>query len=117
MEFVKFKNYGTADNPDVRVVEGWGGVKDATYYDSIARQDSAEKQVQEEQNNFLLRYEPSGSLKEKYFIKYETDNDDPDETILTCILNGFEAWNKGIDGFEGDDGYKKWVENNFYENA
>ena len=27
MEFVKFKNYGTADNPDVRVVEGWEVLK------------------------------------------------------------------------------------------
>ena len=47
MEFVQFKDYGDATNPDVRVVEGWGGVKDATYYDSIQRQGSSEKKVQE----------------------------------------------------------------------
>ena len=58
MEFVQFKDYGNATNPDVRVVEGWGGVKDATYYDSIQRQGSAEKKEQEEQNNFLLAYTP-----------------------------------------------------------
>ena len=48
MEFVQFKDYGNTSDPDVRVVEGWGGVKDDTYYDSIQRQDSAEKKVQEE---------------------------------------------------------------------
>ena len=122
MEFVKFKNYGTTDNPDVRVVEGWGGVKDATYYNSIARQDSAEKQVQEEQNYFLLRYEPetSGATenKDKYFIKYKTENDADSDNILNCILDGFKAWNKGIDGFNNTaDGYKKWVQDNFDENA
>ena len=72
MEFVQFTDYGSPGNPDVRVVEGWGGVKDDTYYSSLARQGTAEKQVQEEQNNFLLTYNPEGS----YCIKYPTNNTD-----------------------------------------
>ena len=72
MEFVQFTDYGSPDNPDVREVEGWGGVKDDTYYSSLARQGTDEKQVQEEQNNFLLSYKPEGSNPaEKYFIKFQ----------------------------------------------
>ena len=53
----------------MRVVEGWGGVKDDTYYSSLARQGTAEKQVQEEQNNFLLTYNPEGCIFHQ--ISYE----------------------------------------------
>jgi len=114
MEFVQFKNYKTDSDPDVRVVEGWGGVKDDTYYDSIQRQGSAEKKVQEEQNNFLLTYTPAntkGALSEKYFIKYETKNEDEGDVIRDIILNGFESWNKGIND------YINWVEANFADDA
>ena len=111
MEFVQFTDYGSPDNPDVRVVEGWGGVKDDTYYSSLARQGTAEKQVQEEQNNFLLSYKPEGSNPaEKYFIKYPTNNDTNDRNFTKKISDGFEAWNKG------NDTYLNWVEENFYEN-
>ena len=83
MEFVQFTDYGSPDNLDMRVVEGWGGVKDDTYYSSLARQGITEKQVQEEQNNFLLYYNPEGSNPtEKYFIKYPTNNDTNDEVLL-----------------------------------
>ena len=112
MEFVQFTDYGSPDNPDVRVVEGWGGVKDDTFYSSLARQGTAEKQVQEEQNNFLLSYKPEGSNPaEKYFIKYPTNNDTNARGFTKKISDGFEAWNKG------NDTYLKWVEENFYENA
>ena len=115
MEFVQFKDYGNTSDPDVRVVEGWGGVKDDTYYDSKERQGSSEKKVQEEQDNFLLYYIPEESttidLTEKYFIKYETDNEDPGNKIRNIILAGFESWNKGIDD------YKIWVDTNFDTNA
>ena len=112
MEFVQFTDYGGPGNPDVRVVEGWGGVEDDTYYSSLARQGTAEKQVQEEQNNFLLSYKPEGSNPaEKYFIKYPTNNDTNARGFTKKISDGFEAWNKG------NDTYLKLVEDNFYENA
>ena len=114
MEFVQFKDYGDATNPDVRVVEGWGGVKDATYYDSIQRQGSAEKKEQEEQNNFLLTYTPEGpTLAEKYFVKLTsiTANEDTDNVITNMILNGFESWNTDINT------YLTWVDNNFAAGA
>ena len=114
MEFVQFKNYKTDSDPDVRVVEGWGGVKDDTYYDSIQRQGSAEKKVQEEQNNFLLTYTPDSSKEVssgKYFIKYETNNEDEGGVIRDIILEGFENWNKGVND------YINWVEANFAPEA
>ena len=114
MEFVQFKDYSETSDPDVRVVEGWGGVKDDTYYDSIQRQGSAEKKVQEEQNNFLLIYTPDeteNDLTKKYFIKYETENDDPGDVIRDIILEGFDSWNKGITD------YISWVDKYFDTNA
>ena len=90
----------------MRVVEGWGGVKDDTYYSSLARQGTAEKQVQEEQNNFLLTYNPEGS----YFIKYPTNNTDS-RGFTVIILEGFDKWNKG------EDKYLEWVNDYFHENA
>ena len=114
MEFVQFKDYGDATNPDVRVVEGWGGVKDDTYYDSIQRQGSAEKKEQEEQNNFLLTYTPDDTITDltlKYFIKFPTANEDSGNVITKIILEGFESWNKGLSY------YLDWVDNNFDENA
>ena len=114
MEFVQFKDYGDATNPDVRVVEGWGGVKDATYYDSIQRQGSAEKKEQEEQNNFLLTYIPEGpTLAEKYFVKFTSiaANEDTDNVITNMILEGFEKWNTGIDS------YLSWVNDKFAAGA
>ena len=113
MEFVQFKDYGDATNPDVRVVEGWGGVKDATYYDSIERQGSAEKKEQEEQNNFLLTYTPKNDadLKKKYFVKITTDNEDEGGVITNIILDGFEKWNTGITQ------YLSWVDSYFADDA
>ena len=106
MEFVQFTDHGSPGNPDVRVVEGWGGVKDDTYYSSLARQGTAEKQVQEEQNNFLLTYNPEGS----YFIKYPTNNTDS-RGFTGIILEGFDKWNLG----EGK--YLEWVNDYFHENV
>ena len=63
---------------------------------------SREKKVQEEQNNFLLTYNHDNSskaLSEKYFIKYETKNEDEGNVIRDIILNGFEIWNKGINDY------------------
>ena len=107
-------SYKTDSDPDVRVVEGWGGVKDDTYYNSIENQGSAEKKVQEEQNNFLLIYTPDDSitnLTEKYFVKFTTANEDEGNVIRDIILNGFESWNKGIEP------YLEWVKNNFATGA
>ena len=106
MEFVQFTDYGTPEKPDVRVVEGWGGVKDDTYYNSLARQGSAEKQVEEEQNNFLLSYNPEGS----FFIKYPTNNNDS-RGFTDIILEGFDEWNKG------KDTYLDLVDKYFHENV
>ena len=114
MEFVQFKDYGNTTNPDVRVVEGWGGVKDDTYYDSIERQGSAEKKEQEEQNNFLLTYTPDDTITDltsKYFVKFPTANEDSGNVIRDIILNGFDNWNKGLSQ------YLTWVNANFDSGA
>ena len=114
MEFVQFKDYGNTTNPDVRVVEGWGGVKDDTYYDSIQRQGSAEKKEQEEQNNFLLTYTPDDTITDltlKYFVKFPTANEDSGNVIRDIILNGFDNWNKGLSQ------YLTWVDANFDSGA
>ena len=112
MEFVQFKDYGNATYPVVRVVEGWGGVKDDTYYDSIQRQGSAEKKIQEEENYFLLNYKvpEKENLTEKFIIKNPTDNtydNTKDTEIQDIIFKGFKSWNDGLSN------YLNWVNDTF----
>jgi len=63
----------------------------------------------------MLTYVPdeslNGDLTKKYFVKYATNNEDPDNIIRTIILNGFESWNKGISS------YTSWVDSNFDTSA
>lgn len=109
MEFVRFKEYG--EPLGARVSEGWGSTKDASYDGLKNFQGDDERRVQEEQIFFVQNYQiPSNEtdLKKKYPIKYKTEYiDDNAEDILKIILEGFDAWNKGIDD------YKVWVTNNY----
>ena len=109
MEFVRFKEYG--EPLGARVSEGWGSTKDASYDGLKNFQGDDESRVQEEQIFFVQNYQiPSNEtdLKKKYPIKYKTEYiDDNAEDILKIILEGFDAWNKGIDD------YKVWVTNNY----
>jgi len=98
MEFVRFKDYG--ETLGTRVSEGWGSTKDDSYYGLTYFQGDDEKRVQEEQifnvKNYLIPSDET-DLKKKYPIKYTTENDDDD--ILNIILEGFDAWNAGIDNY------------------
>lgn len=113
MEFVRFKEYG--EPLGARVSEGWGSTKDASYDGLKNFQGDDERRVQEEQIFFVQNYQiPSNEtdLKKKYPIKYKTEYiDDNAEDILKIILEGFDAWNKGIDD------YKVWVTNNYDSTA
>ena len=114
MEFVKFKEHGTDSNPDTRVEEGWGSVKDSSY-DGLIHFQKEEKSKQEEQDNYNLNYEIPNKedLKEKYIIKYNTTYRDANaDTILNIILQGFESWNK-----QDTIIYFDWVDKNFDANA
>lgn len=113
MEFVRFKEYG--EPLGARVSEGWGSTKDTSYDGLKNFQGDDESRVQEEQIFFVQNYQiPSNEtdLKKKYPIKYKTEYiDDNAEDILKIILEGFDAWNKGIDD------YKVWVTNNYDSTA
>ena len=113
MEFVRFKEYG--EPLGARVSEGWGSTKDASYDGLKNFQGDDESRVQEEQIFFVQNYQiPSNEtdLKKKYPIKYKTEYiDDNAEDILKIILEGFDAWNKGING------YNVWVTNNYDSTA
>lgn len=111
MEFVKFKDYG--GKLGTRVVEGWGGPKDKSY-DSMIKFQDEERVVQEQQDEYMLKYDipETDSLKEKYPIIYETTYiDDNAEDILNIILKGFDSWNQGIEN------YIAWLDEGYDENA
>jgi len=112
MEFVKFKDYG--EELGTRVVEGWGGPKDSSYEEMLSFQGPEEKKVQEEQLDYMLKYEipETDDLKEKYIIKYPTNYIDANANqILDIIRNGFDNWNNGIEK------YLNWVDTAYDENA
>ena len=113
MEFVRFKEYG--EPLGARVSEGWGSTKDASYDGLKNFQGDDESRVQEEQIFFVQNYQiPSDEtdLEKRYPIEYKTEYiDDNAEDILKIILEGFDAWNKGIDD------YKVWVTNNYDSTA
>ena len=112
MEFVKFKDY--EGDLGTRVVEGWGSTKDISYDGLINFQGPDEKKVQQEQLDYMLKYElpETDNLKEKYLIQNPTKFiDDNAEDILNIIFEGFDNWNKGIDQ------YLNWVDTGYDENA
>ena len=112
MEFVQFTDYG--EKLGTRVVEGWGSTKDVSYYGLINFQGDEEKQEQEKQNDYILKYQipETDNLTEKYYIKYPTSYiDENAKDILNVVLQGFENWNKGIAY------YLNWVDQTFDLNA
>lgn len=103
MEFVNFQEYGTDENPDTRVLEGWGSTKSQNYEGMKTFRAPTEIQVEEILTNELLSYTlpNTDNLKEKYIIKYPTTFIDPNSLIIQkIILEGFEAWNKGMALYE-----------------
>ena len=100
MEFVKFKDYG--EELGTRVVEGWGSTKDDSSIGLMYFQKPKEREVQEEQNNYMLNYEipETDNLHLKYPILYPTEYKDSNaKEILEIILKGFDSWNQGIDSY------------------
>jgi len=100
MEFVRFKDYG--EPLKTRVSEGWGSTKDDSYYGLINFQGDDEKRVDEQIFNVKNYRIPSDEtdLKKKYPIKYNTTySDENADEILNIILQGFDAWNTGIDNY------------------
>ena len=112
MEFVKFKDY--EGELGTRVVEGWGSTKDNSYDGMLNFQGPEEKKVQQEQLDYMLKYEipETDNLREKYLIKNPTNyTDDNAEKILDIILKGFDSWNNGISE------YLNWLSIGYDENA
>ena len=112
MEFVKFKDYG--DPLGTRVVEGWGSTKDDSCEGMAHFQGEEEKKVQQEQLDYMLKYEipETDDLKSKYKINNPTKYvDENAEDILKIVLTGFDKWNEGIQQ------YLEWVDTTYDENA
>ena len=112
MEFVKFKEYG--EELGTRVEEGWGSTKDVSYYGMINFQGDEEREVQQQQLDYMLKYEipETDDLKLKYNITNPTKYiDDNAEDILKIILTGFDKWNEGIKQ------YLEWVDTAYDANA
>ena len=112
MEFVKFKDYG--DPLGTRVVEGWGSTKDDSYSGMAHFQGEEEKKYEQEQLDYILKYEipETDDLKLKYKINYPTKYvDENGEDILKIILTGFDKWNEGIQQ------YLEWVDTAYDEKA
>ncbi len=112
MEFVKFKDY--EGELGTRVVEGWGSTKDNSYDGMLNFQGPEEKKVQQEQLDYMLKYEipETDNLREKYLIKNPTNyTDDNAEKILDIILKGFDSWNNGISE------YLNWLSIGYDEDA
>ena len=77
-------------------------------------QKPKEREVQEEQNNYMLNYEipETDNLHLKYPILYPTEYKDSNaKEILEIILKGFDSWNQGINS------YLEWVSQAYDENA
>ena len=111
MEFVQFAQ---TDEHGTYVNEGWGSTKDSTCDGLRAGfQAAAERTEQDNLENELLSLEipSSNDLKEKYPIKYPTDYSAEEEKKLEIILEGFDAWNNGIEA------YKAWVDEAYDKNA
>ncbi|MBP7347320.1 MAG: nuclear transport factor 2 family protein [Butyrivibrio sp.] len=105
MEFVEFKDYG--DKLGTRVVEGWGGPKDASYDSMCMFQQDAEKKVQQENDQALLNYQipDSEELTEKYPVKNPTKADsDNADAMQQAILENFDSWNQGYDAWAAETG-------------
>ena len=103
MEFVEF-----AENAEggVYVKEGWGSVKDDSYYGLKYFQAESERTFEESQTSELLSYSipTNDDLKLKYQITNPTSYTAEEEAKLEIILEGFDSWNNGIDA------YKAWVD-------
>jgi hypothetical protein len=110
MEFVEF-----AENTEggVYVKEGWGSVKDNSYYGLKYFQANDEKTFEESQTNGLLSYSipTNDDLKVKYPITYPTSYTAEEEKKLEIILEGFDSWNNGIEA------YKTWVDKAYDKDA
>ena len=111
MEFVQFAQ---TDEHGTYVNEGWGSTKDSTC-DGLRAGFQATAQSSEQntlENELLNLVIPSSNdLKEKYPIKYPTDYSAEEEKKLEIILEGFDAWNNGIEA------YKAWVDEAYDKNA
>jgi hypothetical protein len=103
MEFAEF-----AENAEggVYVKEGWGSIKDDSYYGLKYFQAESERTFEESQTSELLSYSipTNDDLKLKYPITNPTSYTAEEEAKLEIILEGFDSWNNGIDA------YKAWVD-------
>lgn len=114
MEFVNFKEYRSDEDPDTRVVEGWGSTKSKNYDNMKRYQDEKEKKEEDELTNKLMDYTlpETSDLKEKYNITYKTTYiDENADQLMDIILKGFEAWNNGTTY------YSNWIDENLDSDA
>ena len=114
MEFVNFIEYGTDENPDTRVLEGWGSTNSSNYPSMKAFREPTEVKVEKILVDEVMAYTlpTTDNLKEKYIIKYPTTFIDTNSLIIQkIVLEGFEAWNKGISY------YSDWLNQNLDTDA
>ena len=114
MEFVNFIEYGTDENPDTRVLEGWGSTNSSNYPAMKAFREPTEVKVEKILVDEVMAYTlpTTDNLKEKYIIKYPTTFIDTNSLIIQkIVLEGFEAWNKGISD------YSDWLDQNLDTDA
>lgn len=105
MEFVHFKDYG--DQLGVRVEEGWGGPKDASFDSMCMFQNDTEKKAQQEATDKILNYQipDTQNLEEKYPVQNPTtDDSEHADAIREAILKDFDSWNQGYDTWSEESG-------------
>lgn len=100
MEFVNFEDYGSELGS--RVVEGWGGVKDAGYAGMAHFMGTEEKAYETEKNAELLEYmiPDTDNLSAKYpVMNPTTDHSKWAKEIRNAVLFYLDSCNKGLNAF------------------
>lgn len=101
MEFVHFKDYG----PDLgsRVLEGWGGPRDASYHGLCRIMTDDQKKEQKKKDEELISYviPETDNLVQKYPVMNPTEPVGANADAMKLrILKLFDAWNQGETAFE-----------------
>jgi len=106
MEFVEFNEDSTHGT---YVKEGWGSVKDDSYYGLKYFQSDKEKGEEETQTSRLQNLAVPKFIEKKDV--YNSGYTDEQNQKLEIILEGFDMWNEGIDA------YLDWVDEAYDKDA
>lgn len=98
-EFVRFADHGVHG---AKVVEGWGGVKDAAYpmmmhFQTPEEQEAQNRAMDELLHTVLLETE---DLNEKYPVLYPTSvSTEAEKNMKDTVLRLIDAWNRGAEAY------------------